>query len=148
MKKQTTNTEPKVRKNARLNDDVKLYKSDYLDDKPLVRKTVAYRKPGKKVNDRSWGKTPEKAEAAKKAFSQYQADFDKKTYRQFSLKMNAYTEEDICWVLDHSKEGVKQYVLRLIKEDMKRNPDAYKVPKSVSDRAKKAKIEKGYAVDE
>lgn len=140
MKKQET----KQRKNARLNDDVKLYRTTSLLGKEPVRKTTPNRNSKENPYRKNWGTDPEVIAMRKKAFAQYQADFDKRTYRQFSLKMNAYTEADICWVLDHSEEGVKQFILRLIKEEMARNPKKYHVPKDVKKAAEEAKREKGY----
>lgn len=143
MKKQEQK-QAKVRKNARMNDDVKLYRTTALLDREPVRKQTPNRNTKDNPYRKNWGTNPEIIEQRKKAFAQYQADFDKRTYRQFSLKMNAYTEADICYVLDHSKEGVKQFVLRLIKEEMERNPKKYPVPKDVKKSAEEAKRAKGY----
>lgn len=139
-----TNTEKKTRKNARVGDDVKLYRTQALLDREPVRKLTPNRNSKDNPYRKNWGRNPEIIAQRKKAFAQYQADFDKRTYRQFSLKMNAFTEADICWILDHSKEGVKQFVLRLIKEEMERNPKKYPVPKKVQKAALDAKREKGY----
>lgn len=139
-----TNTGKKTRKNARVGDDVKLYRTQALLDREPVRKLTPNRNSKDNPYRKNWGRNPEIIAQRKKAFAQYQADFDKRTYRQFSLKMNAFTEADICWILDHSKEGVKQFVLRLIKEEMERNPKKYPVPKKVQKAALDAKREKGY----
>lgn len=138
------NTNKKARKNARVGDNVKLYRTTALLDREPVRKLTPNRNSKDNPYRKNWGRSPEIIAQRKKAFAQYQADFDKRTYRQFSLKMNAFTEADICWILDHSKEGVKQFVLRLIKEEMERNPKKYPVPKKVQKAALDAKREKGY----
>lgn len=152
--KAVKSVEPKVaRRNASpLNEEPILYHSKRLDEREVLKKTTPHRKNGDGPNQKNWGSSAELIEKRKKAFAQYQRHFDQKTYRQFSTKLNGYSEADICWVLDHCEEGIKNYFVRLIREDMKRNPKktCYQIPEDVVKKSKLIKDLKkdGYSYSE
>lgn len=128
--------EVKERKNAQHHEGAS-YQTTALVGKKLMRKPTPNR--NKKKNPKTnkvWGSTPEIAAQAKANFAKYQAEYDKKHYRQYSLKLNGYTEEDICYVIDH-QDGVKDYLVGLIRADMERNPDKYVIPEAVKKRTAK-----------
>lgn len=130
--------EKKARKNASpiVADESIQFKSHYLDNMEVVSKKTPRRIP---TSDHSkWQNVDkdEKLKRQKQSNAKYQSEFDKKIYRQFSYKCNAYLEEDLTWILDHNSMGVKEYITSLIRKDMEAHPekDCYKIPKEVTER--------------
>lgn len=124
------------RKNAQHHEGAS-YKTKAIDGKKPARKTTPNRNKKKNAKPKVWGSTPETAAHAKANFDKYQADYNKINYRGINPKFNVKTEEDYLYVLDHNKEGVKDYIKRLMTEDMKRHPENYHIPDSVKKRVAK-----------